>query len=92
MGTAKKRVRPQRMMSLSNECWDILTDISEGSGDEKISRSKVIELLAQLGRDLILDEPTLPLVNKLRAKLGKKPLSNKNRSYRDILKDQETEE
>lgn len=89
MGTAKKRVRPQRMMSLSNECWDILTEISERSGDEKISRSKVIELLAQVGRDLILDEPTLPLVNKLRAKLGKKPLENKNRSYRDILANKE---
>jgi hypothetical protein len=85
MGTAKKRVRPQRMTSLSNECWDFLTEISEGPGDEKMSRSKAIELLAQLGRDLMLDEPTLPLVNKLRAKLGKKPLENKNRSYRDIL-------
>ena len=90
MGTAKKRVRPQRMMSLSNECWDILTEISERSGNEKIPRSKVIELLAQVGRDLILDEPTLPLVNKLRARLGKKPLENKNRSYHDILADKET--
>ena len=32
MGTSKKRVRPQRQMSLSNECWDTLTEISEGSG------------------------------------------------------------
>jgi hypothetical protein len=87
MGTEKKRVRPQRTMSLSNECWDILTEVSEGSGDEKMSRSKVIEILAQLVRDLTFDEPTLPLVNKLRAKLGKKPLMNKNRSYRDILAD-----
>jgi hypothetical protein len=87
MVTSKKRVRPQRTMSLSNECWDILTELSEESGEEKVSRSKVIELLAQLGRDLTLDEPTLPLVNKLRAKLGKKPLENKNRSYRDILND-----
>ena len=28
-----------------------------------------------------------PLVNKMRAKMGKKPLENENRSYRDILKD-----
>lgn len=87
MGTTKKRVRPQRMMSLSNECWDTLTEISERSGDEKLSRSKVIELLAQLVRDLTWDEASLPLVNKLRAKLGKKPLDNENRSYRDILFD-----
>jgi inhibitor of KinA sporulation pathway (predicted exonuclease) len=87
MGTSKKRIRPQRMTSLSNECWDTLTEISEASGDEKMSRSRVIELLAQMVRDLTLDEPTLPLVNKLRAKLGKKPLKNKNRSYRDILAD-----
>jgi hypothetical protein len=87
MGTAKKRVRPQRIMTLSNECWDTLTEISEGSGDEKLSRSKVIELLAQLVRDVTWDEGTLPFVNKMRAKLGKKPLPNKNKSYRDILAD-----
>ena len=87
MGTSKKRVRPQRMMSLSNECWDTLTEISEGSEDEKLSRSKIIELMAQFWRDISFDEPTLPLVNNLRAKLGKKPLKNENRSYRDILKD-----
>jgi hypothetical protein len=87
MGTSKKRVRPQRTMSLSSECWDTLTEISEASGDEKMSRSKVIELLAQMVRDVTLDEATLPLVNILRAKLGKKPLKNKNRPYRDILAD-----
>jgi len=87
MGTSKKRVRPQRQMSLSNECWDTLTEISEGSGDDKLSRSKLIELLAQFWRDVSFDEPTLPAVNKLRAMLGKKPLKNENRSYRDILKD-----
>ena len=87
MGTSKKRVRPQRMMSLSNECWDTLMEISEGSEDEKLSRSKIIELMAQFWRDISFDEPTLPLVNNLRAKLGKKPLKNENRSYRDILKD-----
>lgn len=87
MGTSKKRVRPQRQMSLSNECWDTLTEISEGSGDEKLSRSKVIELMAQFWRDLSFDEAMLPLANKLRAKLGKKPLKSENKSYRDILKD-----
>ncbi len=87
MGTAKKRVRPQRVMSLSNECWDTLTEISKGSEDDKLSRSKVIELMAQFLRDISFDEPMLPTVNKLRAKLGKKPLKNENRSYRDILKD-----
>jgi hypothetical protein len=75
------------MMSLSNECWDTLMEISEGSEDEKLSRSKIIELMAQFWRDISFDEPTLPLVNNLRAKLGKKPLKNENRSYRDILKD-----
>jgi hypothetical protein len=87
MGGSKKRVRPQRQMSLSNECWEILTEVSEGSEDEKLSRSKIVELLAQFWRDISFDEPTLPLVNNLRAKLGKKPLESKNRSYRDILKD-----
>jgi hypothetical protein len=43
--------------------------------------------MAQFWRDISFDEPTLPLVNNLRAKLGKKPLKNENRSYRDILKD-----
>jgi hypothetical protein len=52
-----------------------------------LSRSKVIELLAQFWRDISFDEPTLPLVNMLRAKLGKKPWENQNRSYREILKD-----
>jgi hypothetical protein len=75
------------MMSLSNECWDTLMEISEGSEDEKLSRSKIIELMAQFWRDISFDEPTLPLVNNLRAKLGKKPLKNENRSYRDMLKD-----
>jgi hypothetical protein len=87
MGTAKKRVRPQRVMTLSNERWNTLTEIAEGSEDEKLSRSKVIELLAQFWRDISFDEPTLPLVNMLRAKLGKKPWENQNRSYREILKD-----
>ena len=87
MGTSKKRVRPQRQMSLSNECWDTLTEIAEGSEDAKVSRSKVIELLAQFWRDISFDEPTLPLVNKMRAKMGKKPLKSENKSYRDILKD-----
>jgi hypothetical protein len=87
MGTSKKRVRPQRQMSLSNECWDTLTEISEGSEDAKVSRSKVIELMAQFWRDISFDEPTLPAVNKLRAMLGKKPLESKNKTYREILKD-----
>ena len=87
MGKSTKRVRPQRMMSLSNECWDTLTEIVEGSEDAKVSRSKVMEFLAQLVRDFTFDEATLPLVNNLRAKLGKKRLKNENRSYRDILKD-----
>jgi hypothetical protein len=87
MRTAKKRVRPQRVMTLSNECWDTLSEIAEGSGDEKMSRSKVIEVMAQFWRDISFDEPTLPLVNKLRAKLGKPPLEDENRSYREILKD-----
>jgi hypothetical protein len=87
MGTSKKRVRPQRQMSLSNECWDIISEIAEQSEDTKVSRSKVMEFLAQFIRDVTFDEATLPLVNNLRAKLGKKPLENPNRSYRDILKD-----
>ena len=87
MGKSTKRVRPQRMMSLSNECWDTLTEIVEGSEDAKVSRSKVTELMAQFWRDISFDEPTLPLVNKMRAKLGKKPLKSENKSYRDILKD-----
>ena len=87
MGTAKKRVRPQRVMTLSDECWDTLSEIAEGSEDDKVSRSKVIELMAQFWRDISFDEPTLPLVNKIRAKMGKKPLKSENRSYRDILKD-----
>ena len=35
MGGSKKRVRPQRQMSLSNECWDTLTEIAEGSEDDE---------------------------------------------------------
>jgi hypothetical protein len=87
MTKSTKRIRPQRMMSLSNECWEVLTEISEGSKDDKVSRSKVVEVMAQLLRDLTFDEPTLPLVNKLRAMLGKGPLNNENKSYRDILSD-----
>lgn len=87
MGTAKKRVRPQRVMTLSNECWETLSQIAEGSGDEKMSRSKVIELIAQVMRDITLDETSLYIANKIRAKLGKPPLENENRSYKDILSD-----
>ena len=43
--------------------------------------------MAQFWRDLSFDEAMLPLANKLRAKLGKKPLKSENKSYRDILKD-----
>ena len=85
MGTAKKRVRPQRVMTLSDECWDTLTEIAEHSGDEKMSRSKVVELLAQVVRDLTLDDASTYFANKIRAKLGKPPLKSKSRSYRDIL-------
>lgn len=63
MGTGKKRVRPQRVMTLSNECWNTLTEIAEGSGDEKMSRSKVVELLAQVVRDLTLDETSTYIAN-----------------------------
>jgi hypothetical protein len=87
MGKSRKRQKPQRMMSLSNECWETLTEIVEGSGDEKMSRSKVIELLAQMMRDLTLDETSTYIANKIRAKIGKPPLKNENRSYRDILAD-----
>lgn len=77
------RDRLKLNLTLDNETRKILKKMSE---DLNMPISKIVDVMAQFWRDLTFDEATLPLVNMLREKLGKRPLRNMNKRYRDIWK------
>lgn len=61
------------MMSPNNECWDTLTEIAEGSEDAKVSRSQVLELMAQFRRDISFDAKRARKLSELRRTLYLEP-------------------
>ena len=70
-------------LTLDDETRKVLKEMS---GDLNMPISKIVDVMAQFWRDLTFDESTLPLVNLFREKLGKRPLRNMNKKYRDIWK------
>ena len=77
------RDREHLNLTVDDETRETLNEISK---EVNMSISKVVDLMARFWRDMTFDEETLPVVNLLREKLGKKPLRRKYRSYKDIWK------
>jgi hypothetical protein len=78
------RHKKQFNLTLDDETRAMLEGMKE---DLQTSASRVIDTFIQLWKDFTFDEASLPFVNRVRVKLGRKPLKNTNRNYRDIWKD-----
>lgn len=78
------RERQKLYLTLDDKTREFLKEICEGS---KMSKSKIVDTLVQLCKDAVLDSDQIKVANYIRKRIGKKPLKNTNKFYRDIWSD-----
>jgi hypothetical protein len=78
------REREKLNLTVDDKTREFLEDACEAT---KVSKSKIVDTLIQLCKDAVLDSDQIKVANYIRKRIGKKPLKNTNRFYRDIWSD-----